>query len=596
MSSRLPVVLLWHMHQPQYRDALSGRYVLPWTYLHAIKDYVDMAAHLEANPAACAVVNFTPVLLEQLEELAARVAAHLEHGEALPDPVLASLSDAPLPTDRMERLALVHACQRAQRANLIERYPPFLRLVNMAESFGTPELVQYLSDAFLHDLAVWYHIAWLAETVKRSDLRVATLLERATDFRPAHRRMLLELIGELLGGLLPRYRRLADSGQCELATSPYGHPIMPLLLDFQAAREAVPTMTLPHAARYPGGAARAAWHMDEALRVFERVFGHRPIGCWPSEGAISAAALQVIEEHGIRWIATSESVLNGCLPKYADAGGSDRQGEHKDGHGEGGSGGDGGNGNGDNGGGAGAARSPALQGYRMPGHDLNLFFRHDQLSDLIGFTYSKWHGDDAVRNFVGQLERIAHETEALPGRIALVALDGENAWEYYPFNGFYFLKGLYEHLANHPQLELTTLSRFVASAAPAVALDKVVAGSWVHGTLSTWMGDRDKNAGWDLLVQAKDVYDETLAAGVLNADERAAAERQLALCESSDWFWWFGDYNPYEAVRDFDALYRHQLANLYRLLKRAVPASLDTPISVGRGAPESGGVMRRAQE
>jgi alpha-amylase/alpha-mannosidase (GH57 family) len=506
MSVRLPVVLLWHMHQPQYRDALSGRYVLPWTYLHAIKDYVDMAAHLEANPAARAVVNFTPVLLEQLEELAARVAAHLAHGESLPDPVLASLSDAPLPLDRTQRLALLNALLRAHRVHMIERYAPYLRLVKIAEDFGTPEKVQYLSDAFLRDLSVWYHVAWLAETVKRSDLRVAALLERESDFTPMHRRMLLELIGALLTGLLPRYRRLADSGQCELATSPYGHPIMPLLLDFQTAREAVPTIPLPHAARYPGGAERAAWHMKEALRVFERVFGRRPVGCWPSEGAISTAALRVIEEHGIRWIATSENVLHGCLKaqQAANAANSAHLAPAVPVMGD-------------------ADHSPALQCYRTPGHDLNCFFRHDELSDLIGFTYSKWHGDDAVRHFVEQLERVARVTEGRPGRVALIALDGENAWEYYPFNGFYFLEGLYRELAKHPQFELTTLSQFSAAAPPTAALNQIVAGSWVHGTLSTWIGDRDKNAGWDLLVAAKNAYDETLTLGVLTADERAAA-------------------------------------------------------------------------
>jgi alpha-amylase/alpha-mannosidase (GH57 family) len=584
MSSRLPVVVLWHMHQPQYRDALSGRYVLPWTYLHAIKDYVDMAAHLEAHPRARAVVNFAPILLEQLEELATRVTAHLRSGEPLPDPVLASLGDAPLPTDPQERLALLSACLRAHRVHLIERYPAYARLVELAESFGSLETVRYLSDGFLYDLSVWYHVAWLGETVKRSDVRVAALLERAGDFTAAHRRTLLELIGELLAGVLPRYKQLADSGRCELATSPYAHPILPLLLDFQAAREAVPSMPLPHAPRYPGGAERAAWHMEEALRVFQRVFGRRPVGCWPSEGAISAPALRIIEEHGIQWIATSENVLRGCLEaqRPADAVAADARAAH----------------------GAAATHaagehgepSPALQAYRVPGRRLSCFFRHDQLSDLIGFTYSKWHGDDAVGHFVEQLERIAHQTASQPGRVALIALDGENAWEYYPFNGFYFLKGLYEKLAEHPQFELTTLSEFLARNPPAAPLARVVAGSWVHGTLSTWMGDRDKNAGWDLLVEAKVAYDKVIGAGGLTAAERLAVERQLALCESSDWFWWFGDYNPYEAVRDFDALYRHQLANLYRLLKLPVPANLSQPISVGRGVPESGGVMRRAQE
>jgi hypothetical protein len=153
--ARLPVVLMWHMHQPQYRDALTGQYVLPWTYLHAIKDYVDMAAHLEAVPAARAVVNFTPVLIEQLEEIAARIVQHLESGAALPDPVLALLGPAEVTQAAAQRLELLRACLRAQRTHMIERFPAYLELATLAESFATPELVGYASDQYMHDLAVW---------------------------------------------------------------------------------------------------------------------------------------------------------------------------------------------------------------------------------------------------------------------------------------------------------------------------------------------------------------------------------------------------------------------------------------------------------
>ena len=560
-TARLPVVLLWHMHQPQYRDPASGEYILPWTYLHAIKDYADMAAHLEANDQARAVVNFAPILIEQLEELGARVSAHLTDAEPLPDPVLAMLSEAPLPLEPATRRSLLQACLRAQRTRLIERYPAYTELADLAVTFDTPERVAYASDQYLRDLAVWYHIAWLGETVKRSDARVALLIERARDFGASHRRMLLELIGDLLAGLLGRYRALAERGQVELAMSPYAHPILPLLIDFRVARESVPAARLPHAAGYPGGEQRAGWHMEEALRVFRRVFGREPAGCWPSEGAISASALAVLETHGMRWAASSGNVLRGCLrPSETEL-----------------------------------SSAPELRAWQVPGNALSLCFRHDELSDLIGFTYQGWHGDDAVRHFIGELERIAHAQAGQPDALVLIALDGENAWEHYPFNGYYFLQGLYAALASHPLLELTTLGDSLERRPQRQPLRHVVAGSWVHGTLATWIGDPDKNAAWDLLVQAKLAADPVLADESLSAERRTSIERQLALCESSDWFWWFGDYNPYAAVRDFDRLFRHQLTSLYRLLGRAPPESLSQAISVGRGTPEGGGVMRRAQ-
>jgi len=242
---RLPVVLLWHMHQPQYRDALTGKYVLPWTYLHAIKDYTDMAAHLEGNPAARAVVNFSPVLIEQIQEIAQRIIGHLSSGASIPDPVLALLGPDPVPEAPTERLELLRACLRAQRKQMIERFGPYLELATIAETLATPERISYASDQLIHDLAVWYHLAWLGETVRRTDSLVSDLTERGRGFTLTQRRQLLALIGDLVSSVIPRYRALAERDQIELSVTPYGHPLMPLLLDFKSARDAVPNSALP---------------------------------------------------------------------------------------------------------------------------------------------------------------------------------------------------------------------------------------------------------------------------------------------------------------------------------------------------------------
>jgi alpha-amylase/alpha-mannosidase (GH57 family) len=558
------------MHQPAYRDALSGRYVQPWTYLHAIKDYTDMASHLEAVPGAKAVVNFTPVLIEQVEDLAASVRASLQNDALLPDPLLATLGTVAIPTAPEHRLLLLRACLRADRKNLVRRYPPFEALVLLAESVNSPEHITYVSDQLLYDLAVWYHIAWMGESVRRDDARVAALTTKARDFDAADRRVLLELIGELLAGVLPRFRQLADAGRCELAVSPYSHPILPLLLDFSSALASEPHGLRPRHQNYPGGAERVAWHLQQAVVCFERVFGRKPRGCWPSEGAISADAVQAVEAAGFDWLATSASVLRASLEKSAVAIPAD----------------------------ATVADQLLNQAFALPDGKLACYFRHDEISDLIGFTYSRWHGDDAAAHFANELEAMANRLADAPGRTLLVALDGENAWEHYPFNGWHFLRALYAALATSPGLRLTTLAELVdehraAQVRPAT-LPLVRAGSWVYGTLSTWMGDADKNAGWDLLCDAKQAYDAAVAARRLTAAELARAQQQLAICESSDWFWWFGDYNPAAAVRDFDELFRHQLTSLYRSLQLEPPATLAHPVSVGRGTPEAGGVMRRS--
>ena len=569
-APRLPVVLLWHMHQPQYRDALSGEYVLPWTVLHALKDYSDMAAHLEHNPAARAVVNFTPVLLEQLEEYSQRIAQYLRDATPLRDRVLALLSDAPLPTDSAARAELIRACLRAQRQRMIERFEPFRELADLAPPFLEPERAGWASDQFITDLAVWYHLAWLGESIRLTDERVKILAARQRGYSAEDKRLLLQLINDVLANLVPRWRALAEQGRVELSTTPYAHPILPLLHDFRAARESIPDAILPVHLGYPGGAQRAGWQMAEAVRVFGRVFGFRPVGCWPSEGAVSQVGLATIEQFGFRWAATSANVLRAstALDPVSDVAlapnGTDER----------------------------AAVFNRV--YLRPGGELACFFRHDTLSDAIGFQYATWHGDDAAANLAGELGQLASFYAGQPERIVLIALDGENAWEHYPDNGWHFLKALYAALGSHPQLELTTLSDYLQRRKPrSQALDRIVAGSWVHGTLATWIGDPDKNAAWDLLCVAKQAFDRVVVEGALSESAVAAAERQLALCESSDWFWWFGDYNPVDAVSSFDQLYRRQLLTLYRMLGVEPPANLSLPVSVGHGNPEGGGTMRR---
>ena len=218
------------------------------------------------------------------------------------------------------------------------------------------------------------------------------------------------------------------------------------------------------------------------------------------------------------------------------------------------------------------------------------FFRDDGLSDLIGFEYSKWHAEDAVADLIKHLENIADCSEETP--LVSIIMDGENAWEYFPENGYHFLSALYQRLSAHPVIELTTFSECLQDKAPLQTLNRIVAGSWVYGTFSTWIGDADKNRAWDMLGDVKKEFDQAMADKRLTDTQITDAEHQLAICEGSDWFWWFGDYNPGEAVSNFEKQYRLNLANLYRLLGKQPPAYLALSFTQGAGAPAMGGTMR----
>ncbi|MHB1764628.1 MAG: glycoside hydrolase [Gammaproteobacteria bacterium] len=540
------VVLGWHMHQPDYRDPDSGEYRLPWTYLHAIKDYTDIAAHLEGQPAARAVVNFTPVLLEQIEDYANQIQAYFFSGQPLRDPMLRALASEKFPESPLHRRELAAWALRANRERLIGAYPAYLALAERADTLlADPQAVP--DEAFLADLLTWYHLAWMGETVKRKCVFVQELLHQQHAYHASQRRELVRKIGKLIGNVIPRYSRLANAGQVELSMTPYGHPIVPLLIDFDSAREAQPDLLLPEES-YPGGVARARWHFEAGLKVFERVFGRCPHGCWPSEGAVSEATLELLNEYGFRWTASGAAVLG-----HSDSGAS------------------------------------LAAAYRLNGEGCTCFFRNDELSDRIGFQYANWHGDDAVANLVNTLESHARTNTE---NIVTIFLDGENAWEYYPANGFYFLDGLYRALSDHPLLKLTTFSEALEGGVPIRVLPRLIAGSWVYGTFSTWIGSPDKNKGWALLTAAKKVFDRVLQNGRLNQMAYDDVLRRLALCESSDWFWWLGDYNPQEAVADFEMLFRRHLTALYRYLGESPVPELTSVLSRGYGQPSAGGVMR----
>ena len=541
-----------------------------------------MAYHLERHPQVKAVVNFVPVLLDQLEDYS----QHFASGQ-IRDPLLKLLVRENLGDLTIEERELVlDSCFRSNHKKMVAPYPGYKRLSDlfkMLEPSGDTALT-YLSGQYLADLLTWYHLVWCGESLRREHDLLIKLMSKDGNYTHADRKQLFDLIGATVKEIIPRYRKLAETGQIELSTTPHYHPLAPLLLDFNSAHECEPGSSLPQSQRYPGGRSRVQAHITSAVESHRVRFGMAAQGIWPAEGAVSTALLELLAENECRWAASGQAVLVNSLHSAGQP--SEQRSQY-------------------------LYRPYHLQG---SANRIRCFFRDDQLSDSIGFEYASWNGYDAAQNFVAQLEMIAEQAPENETPLVSIILDGENAWEYYPYNGYHFLNDLYSILESHPGIRSTSYSDYLdrldgVTAHPVSArsgdivpsknltrvgeLPRLVAGSWVYGTFSTWIGSADKNRAWDLLCLAKQSFDMVMASDHLSAAEKKAAERQLASCESSDWFWWFGDYNPSHAVDSFDRLYRLNLMRLYQLLKLPIPASLNTPISRGGGAPEAGGAMRR---
>ena len=567
---KLKVVICWHMHQPHYRDGLDGIYRLPWVYLHAIKDYSDMVWHLENCPAAKVVVNFAPVLLEQLDDYETQMRAWLKDGSAMQDPLLNFLAGVtPIPDDLEGRKEILSACQKANEPTMINVLPEFRELLDMVkcrkgQNILDKRCVTYLTKQYFIDVLIWYHLAWMGVSVKRTDTRVTELMAKGEGFDAADQRKIIEIMADTIGSIIPRYKALQDQGQIEISMTPYGHPIVPLLIDFKSMRDALPDAPAPHYEAYPDGYERSKWHMQKGIELYQHYFARKPHGVWLSEGAVSSTAVGLLDQFGIKWTASGEGVWrHSCEASKIN--------EHD------------------------LHSKKALYGpLQHASQKCAMFFRDDGLSDLLGFQYKDWHPNDAAKDFAQHMQNIANFLgDSVEEHVVSVILDGENAWEYYHDNASHFLNALYCELTEKDKIEMVTFNEALEQGAKVRHLPVLKAGSWVYGSFSTWIGDKDKNRGWDLLVEAKQAFDETVSAGKLSAEEELEATEQLAICEGSDWFWWFGDYNPGGSVQDFDRLYRRHLSRLYELLKLPVPETLEQPISFGGGEMENSGTMRR---
>jgi len=531
------LVLLWHFHQPDYTDSFTGAASMPWTRLHALKDYADVAEHLALHPRIRATINVVPSLLDQIRDIAS--------GKAPPDPfqALAERPASSLTAD--ERRFVVSQFFSFNRDTMAKGLRRVAELAALRGDYGLEDLpasvVERFDEAAIRDLQVLFHLVWSGPLL-HADPRVRALREKGHRYTEDDKRVLFAIQKEFLKDVLPRWKRLFEAGQVEFSVTPYYHPILPLLCGLESAREALPGIRLPAASFRHAEDARI--QLDQALRSFEEEFGRPAAGGWPSEGSISETSLGLMADAGYQWAASDEDVLFGSLGETLPA---DR---------------------------AEVRRGTLLYRPWRHGRGPVLLFRDHDLSDRIGFVYSAWPAASAVEDF---LRRLHHLRAALPQEegpyTVSVILDGENAWEYYPDNGRVFLDSLYAALESDPGIVTMTAAE-AADPAAARPLPRVVAGSWIGRNLATWIGHPEKNRAWELLAETRDAIER--ARGAPSFDD--PAWRAVFAAEGSDWFWWFGDDHPTAHAAEFDANFRRKLRSAFRAADLEPPAALTEPI------------------
>ncbi len=508
---------LWHMHQPFYKDLWSGEYRLPWTRLHALKDYAGMVEILDEFPSIHQTFNLVPSMVAQIDEYASGKAS---------DPFLDCAVARAEDLSEAQRNFVLKYFFQANVDRMISRHARYREL------YEKQARKEPFSARDFRDLQVLSQLVWFDEDLLARDPELIELVRQGRDFSLDGQAVMARKQQEALGRVLPAYREFSTRGQIEISTTPFYHPILPLLCDSDVAAVPHPGVPLPPRFHYPQDARE---QLERARAYMLEMFGVAPVGLWPSEGSVSDHALALAYESGFTWAASDNGVLGRTLDRDP---------------------------------GIDVTYRPYV--WRQAGREMRMIFRDHYLSDLIGFEYSRMDPRDAAGHF---LDRIR---ENAAGRDALVPiiLDGENAWEYYEANGRPFLRELYRRISEDPGMRALTVSEAFAKF-EAEPLQGIFPGSWINANFDIWIGAEEDNRAWELLLAAHRAYDET--PGVAETAHKLAYE-ELLIAEGSDWNWWYGPEHGSDNRPEFDQLYRDHLANVYRALGLVVPGALSQPI------------------
>jgi len=547
---------LWHMHQPYYKDPESGTYILPWVRLHAIKDYVALPRLFRKFPSVRHTVNLVPSLLVQVKD-------YVDNGA----------EDLYLKLSRKNALDLNREEEDFLLRNFFSAFPPtmilpqpryedlYMRQENARRAIGKAAQPGGFGASEYTDLMTLFNLTWFHPMLREEDQELSRLWRKGRGFTEREKNYVLDKQIEIMAMMMPEYRKMAEENGGELSSSPMYHPILPLLIDNHAARDALPGATLPDVAfAYPEDALD---QLTEGRNAFRSLFGSFPAGMWPSEGSISPATLDLAAQAGFRWTATDEVLLARSLGKKVER---DPAGTPVD---------------------PDWLYRPYIA--ETVSGPLTLFFRDHRLSDLIGFEYSRWGTFDAVNDFVHKLQLIYSRLDSLPPQLKKesyvipVILDGENAWEYYYDSGRLFLSTLMERLGKLGHgISCCTLSEANEHIDNKEVLKSIPTGSWIDGTFNIWIGHKEDRKAWEMLTRARTLLEikreQEQKKGIGQSKKLADAREHIFVAEGSDWCWWYGDEHFTPHGPEFDRLFRNHLKAAYKDMGETPPDSLDIPI------------------
>ncbi len=535
-KAKLNVGFLWHQHQPYYKNA-KGYYNMPWVRFHGTKDYLDMLLVLQEFPNVKQNINLVPSLLWQIQDYVEnnakdniRLLTEIPAGDLAPEDKEAILENF--------FLANVQTMIKPYR----RYYELYLKYKHDARYVSVRDRIDSFDEQDFRDLQIWYNLTWIGQ-LSRKRTEIEKLFQKGQNFDEDDKTVLMEETRKILADIVPLHKKLWDEGQIEVSTSPFYHPILPLLIDSNIAKRSNAQTPLPSPAfKHPEDAEH---QVQKGLEYFESLFGRKPVGVWPSEGSVSADAAQLVARYNINWIATDEAILSHSVKEKLKSN-----------------------------------RIYQPHYFQGKNRSIHIFFRDHYLSDTIGFVYSNWNEDRAVEDFISRLhavrKRIIDEDSenALQHHIVSVILDGENCWEYYQNDGRSFMRKLYQRIAEDELLHSCTFSEFLNTQPQIPKLYDVFPGSWINHNYNIWIGSEEDNRAWELLKQTRDFLVQREKEGVLDSESLTEAWEHIYIAEGSDWCWWYGDEHSSAHDMEFDQLFREHLMRVYEIAGEEIPTAL----------------------
>ncbi|MFA6472607.1 MAG: glycoside hydrolase family 57 protein [Candidatus Latescibacterota bacterium] len=522
------VAILWHMHQPNYWDAVRGYYSMPWVRLHATKGYYDMLMTARKFPGLGLTFNLVPSLLEQIDDYA----------KGAEDYELKLSKKNPADLTFEDKKAIL---SRFFQANIETMIKPLHRYMELLQNRGiscsgmeieTP-LKKFTDQDYL-DLQVLFNLCWFGFTAREEDAGLRRLLNKGQMYTLEERDAVLEKQKTIIGKLATLYREAWEQDIIDISASPFYHPILPLVCDIAIAREGIPDVYLPkNSFRHPEDAEQ---QMSMSMDYFIKRFGRKPSGMWPSEGSVSPEALDIARKAGIQWSATDEDILARSVPKYD--------------------------------------RSQDIY-HPWEANGIGMFFRDRTLSDQIGFVYSHTEPSRAADDFIGRIKEIAARVTLTPACVSVI-LDGENPWEFFPNSGKDFLETVYSRLLSEKGIKPISFTKYLEKNPPEKKITSIFPGSWINANFDTWIGDQEEADGWDVLENTRTALVQ--GGGKLSKAQSDEAWREIYKAEGSDWFWWYGDDHSSPNDPEFDRLFRAHLERVYQILDSPPPSEVTEPV------------------